>query len=89
MVPHVQQLLKHAPGPTLVDFAQTPKDAELGVGHAHVGFVGLGVGVGDGLEFGGGGGGEEGGEDGEGELGLGVSDEGFKVGFGDAADLWG
>lgn len=87
MIPHVQEFFKHAPGPAFVDFAQAPEDGEFGVGHAHVGLVGLGVGGGDGLEFGGWGRGEEGGEDREGEGFFGVGDEGFEVGFGDAADL--
>lgn len=89
MIPHVQQLFEHAPGPAFVDFAQPAEDAEFGVGHAHVCFVGLDVGGCDGLQFGGWGGGEEGGEDGEGEGFFGVGDEGFEVGFGDATDLKG
>jgi len=85
----VQEFFEHAPRPAFVDFAQAAEDAEFGVGHAHVCFVGLGVGGRDGLQFGGWGGGEEGGENGEGEGFFGVGDERFEVGFGDAADLKG
>jgi hypothetical protein len=51
IAPFMQKFLKHTEGTTFLDFAQTTKDTEFSVCHAHVDFVGLDVVVGYGLEF--------------------------------------
>lgn len=54
--PVVEESLEHAEGAEFVFFTQTTEDAEFGVGHAHVGFVGLDVGFCYWFQFGGRGG---------------------------------
>ena len=57
VAPEVEEPFVHRPRAQFLDLAQPPEDGELGIGDAHVCFVGLHVGCRDGLQFGGWGGG--------------------------------
>jgi hypothetical protein len=78
--------LPHAKRAEFALLAQAPEDAEFVVCHAHVGLVGLRVFGGDGLEFGGGRGFDKGSQDGQRERSARPGEEGFQIGFGDAAN---